>query len=259
MGFFLYRKRKIPILNYKCNDSNLLFWDNFLNQRSDFYISANTKIKSPDILVFMDSRGIGNDFNSSIINSLEKSFINLNLNYLIISRPVELTTWVTFYNTMEINNICPKLIITNMGFVDYTPKKKSIVNKYIYQIENINNDYRINFIEDFRDNRDKTLPLYNVVIGPSIDSKIKKKFNKKSTIIINTPIVNPNIKFERKRPPSFYKCIIEGNNYNQSFSNADIIEIGIFDGKNTYDGVHYTNSGNKIIIKKIRDFINERT
>jgi hypothetical protein len=64
-----------------------------------------------------------------------------------------------------------------------------------------------------------------------------------------------NAKIKRARPPSFFDGIEETNKFYDSLKNCEKIELGGFTEKESYDGVHYSNSGNEIIFGKLEKFL----
>jgi hypothetical protein len=116
------------ILKYNISEfDNLIFYGEGINHRHDFFIRANCSLRDVNTLFFFDSRGISKDYEHSLIKKIvdEMHFFN----YLIIGRPLEITICMTLYNFIQMNNLRPKQIITNMGFVDFTPKKESIIKQ----------------------------------------------------------------------------------------------------------------------------------
>ena len=122
---------KILKHSYKENKINII-GDKF-HQGEDFFIFLKGSIEEAKIVIFFDSRGISKSYNDSLIKMLIDYYVDCNI--IVIVRPLELTTWVTLYNFLCYNNVKPKFIITNLGIVDCTPKKKSICKLMSCQIE----------------------------------------------------------------------------------------------------------------------------
>ena len=111
-------------ISLKIKNSKLYFYDKTFNKNNDFLISTNTKQINYHCLIFLDSRGFSLKSKKNLIDFLKK---NLKKKYLIISRPLEMTTWASLINFLKLNqNIKYRYLITNMGFNDFTPKKKKI-------------------------------------------------------------------------------------------------------------------------------------
>lgn len=115
----------------------------FIFGKGEISTSLENKIfvkgeNSFDFLCFFDSRAMttdeGNHKNTTFSKLLE-FFEKKNISYLAISRPKNLTIFATLLNFLELNkNLKFKNLITNLGFVDYTPKKQANINDMLLQI-----------------------------------------------------------------------------------------------------------------------------
>jgi hypothetical protein len=216
-----------------------------------------------DYLIFVDSRGfVINDtieFSSIyLLKTLMKKY--LGVNYLIISRPKNLTVYSTLINFLNLN---PKLkfknLITNLGFVDCTPKKQNNIDDILSQIELFSKSS--NIIVDHEKYR---LSSGNLELLKSI--KYSKDYllelnsslhSFKKCFFINTPIISGYVNTERKRPNSFFTQLYKTNeliNNIVDLSNKNIL-IDISDLSYTYDGVHFTKTGHHMVFNKIKQSI----
>jgi hypothetical protein len=249
---------EMKILEYKLSDTNVIkFYTNILNSGHDFYITSNCDVEEVDILVFFDSRGISSCFNGSIVEKLINYFENVN--YLIVSRPIEITTWVSLYNFMKLNNIKPKKIITNMGFVDFTPKKMSVIEDIIsqYGLFFDKKELNIDFIEKYTTKNSLEIDLFRVTYPLKFIRSLEKIMNYYKLIILNTPNLTLDFVFPRTRPKSFKKCIKSSNDFNKALNiNSNVLNFPIFSNKLSYDGVHYTEQGNDKIFSILKKIIN---
>lgn len=229
-----------------------------LNEGHDFLINSNCKREDLDILIFLDSRGISAQFEDSLAERLEKYFSDSP--YLIMCRPLELTTWVSLYNFIKINNLSPKKIITNMGFVDFTPKKQVILDDVLKQIEALIGPAhaRSYIVEDYLASSGEVIPLYCVEYSEAYRRKIMDIIGSTPTIIINTPLLKKDIKIKRQRPHSFYTSLSKTNEFNHSLGASYVVDVSLFDENQTYDGVHYTNEGNEIIFSRLKYIFNNQ-
>jgi hypothetical protein len=243
-----------PIITYQLNEKeSLQFYGDTINTRHDFFIHANCKLNEIELLYFFDSRGISNSYNQSLIKHIV-DFLGDRTKYLIIGRPLEITTWVSLYNFIRLNNIHCSKIITNMGFVDFTPKKQSIIDKSVMQYNCYFDESlaHVNFLEKFSPESGDVLDLYMHTYSTSMKKNLENFLSPYSVIIINTPLVNRNYIPPRVRPASFLKGIELANTFNESLNiNAQIVNFKNFSSKETYDGVHYTEKGNQIIFNKL--------
>jgi hypothetical protein len=243
------------LLRYEINSAEtLLFYGNELNTRHDFQIMTNGSLKNVDTLLFFDSRGVSREFDDSIVDLIIRK-ISSNRVFLLVSRPLEITTWMTLFNFLQLNEIAPKTIITNMGFVDFTPKKMSIIEKSICQYDYFfsKNDAEITFLEKYKSQNEGELSLFQQAYPSKFISLLQKLLSSSHNIILNTPSLISEYFFERKRPKSFFEAVLKSNEFNRSLQNQNIVlEFHDFDNSETYDGVHYTEKGNRRIFSQIQ-------
>lgn len=106
-----------------------------LHDGHDFVVRSNAYNSALDYLLFLDSRGISREFEQSLADKLITRLSQLGKTFLLVCRPLELTIWATLIGFLALNKLNPGKIITNMGFVDFTPKKQSILQDAVRQIE----------------------------------------------------------------------------------------------------------------------------
>ncbi len=233
-------------------------------QREHFQIFSNKPNSNYyDYLVFLDSKGycLSNPKVSWIFRLAEK-IDNKNKSYLIITRPKELTIFFSLINFVMLNNIKYKNLITNVGFVDLTPKKINYIRDIIDQNPFKNISIKTKFLTDYFDENSKNIKLYNIIICEKlinlISSFISDNFNQ--IFLIKTFEFKSSIKVERKRPDCFYSLLKETNVLlsNISMLNSNIIEVEIklsqikdF-SKISYDAVHFTEFGHKYIGRNLK-------
>ena len=101
-------------------------------------VFKSTKNTSFDYLLFFDSRAMTIDEENHKNTTLTKTlnlFDKKNISYLAISRPKNLTIFATLLNFLELNkDLKFKNLITNLGFVDFTPKKQENIADMLLQI-----------------------------------------------------------------------------------------------------------------------------
>ena len=120
-------------ISLKIENLNIYFYDKSFNQNRDFLVSTNSKNHNYHTLIFLDSRGFSLKSEKNLITFFKKKFIKKK--YLIISRPLEMTTWATLINFLKLNQkIKYRYLITNMGFNDFTPKKKNLLSMFINKL-----------------------------------------------------------------------------------------------------------------------------
>ena len=184
------------------------------------------------------------------------SLLDKNKKYVAINRPLNLTTWATLWNFLKLNNINPNCVITNVGFVDFTPKKKSNVKEALYQVNHMNPDCT-DGIENLGRYKDKLSEntIYRIRYNSIYTKMIQELVSHHKTVIVKTPDFDSNSKIERARPLSFFRGINESNKFYDNLDNCEKIELEMFSEKESYDGVHYSSVGNDIIFAKLKRFL----
>lgn len=222
----------------------------------DFVVRSNAKSAAIDYLLFLDSRGISRDFENSLANMLIGRISRLGKTYLLICRPLELTIWATLIGFLAINKLNPKKLFTNMGYVDFTPKKQSILLDAVHQVESVVGEgvAETRFVEDYF-SAGRKLPLYSMRYREAYREAVDSIAARFPTVIINTPLTKPVIAIERKRPAAFFLAQAESNKFNRAIAGAQVIDFPDFDESLTYDAVHFTRRGNELIFDRIKDYL----
>lgn len=228
-----------------------------LNDGHDFVIRSNGGRDVLDYLLFLDSRGISREFAGSLADRLVAQISPRGARYLLLCRPLELTTWATLINFITFNKLNPAKIVTNMGFVDFTPKKQSVLQNAIQQVEffvgrDVAESY---FLQNFVSSTGEEIPLYSMSYGGVYRKCIESIVVRQPTVIINTPLVDPGIRIERERPRVFFSALADSNEFNRSICGVQVVDIPDFDETLTCDAVHYTSRGNEVIFDKVKDYI----
>jgi hypothetical protein len=229
-----------------------------LHSGHDFFVKSNAEGNEViDYLIFLDSRGISRQFEQSLADKLISRIDRMQKTYLLICRPVELTIWATLIGFLAYNRVIPKKIITNMGFVDFTPKKRSILLNAIVQVESIlgKGIAKSNFVENFFLSEGDLAPLYSMNYDNAYRVAIEKIAANYPMLIINTPLTEDHIAIERRRPPSFFLAQAKANDFNESIKGALVVDFPNFDETMTYDAVHYTLLGNAIIYNRVKNYL----
>lgn len=245
LSFYIDKKQRI------------VFYGDELNTKDDFIISSKLYNKKLDFLLFFDSRGICKDYKTSLSQKIIK-YLPENKSYLLISRPLEITTWMTLYNFILLNEIIPKKIITNMGFVDFTPKKSTIIEKSIMQYDLFFSkaDAEVNLLEEFFDDNRSQLTLYQQNYPKKFVKSLEELLRGSEIIILNTPLLKKDYNFKRKRPVSFFDAVKKSNHFNHKLKiKKTVIDYERFDNGLCYDGVHFTNEGNERLFLSIKEYL----
>ena len=245
--------RKISL---KIKNSNLYFYNESFNKNNDFMISTNTNNKNYHVLIFLDSRGFSLKSKKNLITFFKKKFKKKK--YLIISRPLEMTTWASLINFLKLNQkITYKYLITNMGFNDFTPKKKKLALNVLKQANLLlDKKAKIEYLEKYIDKKNIKINLYNVNYSKNLVNNLNHQLPNEKLILINTPSLEKKITFTtRARPNSFFKMNTTTIKFNKKIKTLSTINFLNFGNKDTYDGVHYTNFGYTKIFKAINKLI----
>lgn len=173
----------------------------------------------------------------------------------MVCRPLELTTWATLVNFMHFNKLAPQTLVTNMGFVDFTPKKQIILEDAIQQIEAVMGQdiATFDFAENYVLSNGESVPLYSMKYRDAYKEKIEEIVEKQRTFIINTPLVDADICIERERPNSFFSGVADTSEFNRSIKGACVVDFPKIDESFTYDAVHYTKLGSDLIFRIIKE------
>ena len=172
-----------------------------------------------------------------------------------MNRLVELTTWATLINFLTINQISARVMVTNMGFVDFTPKKRATLECAMEQVRSmVGSDQVTMSFPEKRPATDGTLmDLYRIDYGDRYRQIIDCFSCRQRTVILNSPGIGPAASFERRRPMSFFSALTEGNQFNRQIAGAQVIDFEPFDETLTYDAVHYTDRGNELMFSRLKE------
>ncbi|MEN4044800.1 hypothetical protein [Sulfurimonas sp. NWX367] len=231
--------------------------------KENFYLTSH-ELRDYDYLIITDSRGgmtIDLNFHNSFILLLSFFLESFNKSYIIISRPKNLTVFATLINFLKLNSdLRFKYLVTNLGFVDCTPKKQKNIDDIMSQIKqfsNISNTIIKHENYELNDGNSEILKSvkYKEKYLIEITQNLNQRFEK--CYFINTPIVNHSMKMERERPNSFFQQLHVTNKLINDLVNLNgknmLIDIKEFNC--TYDGVHYTKKGHEMIFHKIKESI----
>lgn len=216
----------------------------------DYYVKANAPLSDVKVILFFDSRGVSKNWESSLLKKLLEYFESSS--YLIVARPLELTTWPTLYNFLGLNRLSPELLITNIGIVDFTPKKYSLCQLMVEQVM-FDGEAGVSSIlplETYQLSNGQEEMLFSVDYSEQYKQHLKSFFFNVPILAIKTPAVDPGINIERIRPASFFTQLHKTNKFIDMLG-CTSIDLGCFDNRLTYDAVHWTREGNELVFDKI--------
>jgi hypothetical protein len=140
-----------------------------------------------------------------------------------------------------------------MGFVDFTPKKKSILEDAVRQVDACvePGTAQPSAVERYTASSGEELELFAMSYGPAYRSGIETLADSSTLVVLNTPPVEPGIPIRRHRPSSFFAGLEATNRFNRLLRGATVLDFPVFDETCTYDAVHYTDRGNELIFEAL--------
>ena len=260
MRYLLLRTDIIMLYKLGTSKSNLLDLDFGEGENSDSpenYILANAITHKYDWLIFLDSRGnqISSQSKDNFITFPERiSNQSINQSILFVSRPKYLTCFFSLINFLHKNEIKFKNLLTNVGFVDTTPKKNQTILDILCQASAVGVSLEKKFLCTWKlGNGEKTslnTCYYDDICINYICDVIKTFFF--HSYFLTTPVISEHkISLCRKRPYSFFMQLQEANTLIKKIAlgtEGSIIDIS-YHGINTYDGVHYTENDHNLIFE----------
>ena len=231
-------------------------------ENKTFYSAFNSGDKI-NYLLFFDSRGLAIDDANNCDNALMQKMISKletdGKSYLAICRPKNVTIFATLINFLKSNNLEFEILISNLGFVDYTPKKNSLIYDMKKQISmSYSNNVGSVSLEKYTlangTKEELQTLLYDNKYIQNIQNILIKRFNK--IFLLNTTNFPKSINIQRKRPGSFFEQIAKTNTLIKKIVKVDcdrmhLIDISTVFKNNyslyTFDAVHYTSKGHKVV------------
>ena len=230
-----------------------------LNNEFRILSNKDKSDKEYEYLIFTDSKGnCEENFYSWVDQLTDKLKIN-NVSFLLITRPKEMTIFFSLINFLNNNNdIKFKYLITNIGFVDTTPKKREFIND-IFDQNPFNNKLTKTPLCNYLLNSGEVSTLYTVnydSVTFKIAEILSKRFNE--IHLIGTFEFSKNIKIERKRPDEFYdqlklanKLLLKIQSYSENINYIDVrpnISVQEDESDISFDAVHFTQSGHDLVM-----------
>ena len=215
--------------------------------------------KEYEYLIFTDSKGNCEENFYSWTDQLIDRLKNKSISFLLITRPKEMTVFFSLINFLNNNDdIKFKYLITNIGFVDTTPKKKEFIND-IFDQNPFNNKLTKTPLCNYLLNSGLVSILYTVnydSVTCKIAEILSKRFNE--IHLIGTFEFSKNIKIERNRPDEFYDQLKQSNKFLlkiQSHSvSINYIDANAYismqenESDISFDAVHFTQKGHDLVM-----------
>lgn len=228
----------------------------------DFYLGhrGTSNLSNIDYLLFFDSRGRkSNQPNSDrIIHLIENNLTKSNASYIALSRPVCNTTFFSLLIFLEKCHFKFKNLITNVGFVDLTPKKMEICSDLSSQIQILGMAPPVMIhMGSYLLSKNEVAELFSLdwICYVGEISKRLEMHQLDNIFLVETPVIDSKTEFERNRPAAFFSQLIETNSYinliHNNLKKSKVIPsplpvTGTSISEQIYDGVHYTERAHRI-------------
>jgi hypothetical protein len=205
-------------------------------------------------LIFLDSRGLERDcsIDRTLLYKLCSSFDEQEDSYLVVSRPKNITVFATLVNFINLNDIQFKNLITNLGFVDSTPKKNVFISDIEAQI-NIHFSHKQDkyTFPQYLNSEDELINLYSLTYSDNYINWIAKLLNSSfiERYLITTAVIDPSLKFKRQRPDCFYGQLNVANtiiNRVCTQSSSTLLDVSAL-SLSTIDGVHFNEYAHEML------------
>ena len=246
---------------------------------SDFSIATNVaSVDEIECLVFLDSRGKKSldDGSEYMAAHLAQVFRAQETGYLILTRTHASTTYFTLVNFLRLlnsNRARGKMatLITNVGFVDLTPKKESVIDDLLLQADAAFPGLELSRqrLEDHILSNGETSELFTLDLEPVatlIAEQIAVCFQR--CILVGTHEIPSHVRFSRERPATFYSQLKKTNMLLSSLESElsrRSLAVGLLDPNRgcadlsaaTFDGVHLSFAEHKRLSLEISRCLDE--
>lgn len=222
-------------------------------------------LREYDVLLYLDSRG------SAVEVPGERTWVDLfterldqrKLSYLCICRPKELTVVFSLLNFFVLNRIRVHCLLTNIGFVDMTPKKKDFVQDILGQMsEDLGKDYSIKVrrVCRYRLNTGRVENLFaldlvdfSALVGQKLGEIARK------TLLIGTIELPFHYAISRHRPKAFFQQLKETNAFLRAIAkngkNIRFVScagaLAFARGRPSFDAVHLSQRGHQHVFRRL--------
>jgi hypothetical protein len=182
-------------------------------------------------------------------------------------RPKDCTVFLTLLNFLRANKLKFRCLVLQVGFVDFTPKKRAVINDILRQRQgHFKNGFPVEKLGKYRLSSKKKEYLYSIDFDrPGFKREIVRTVMEYSgcTVFVGALEVDPKIRLERARPPEFYGKLADSNKFLEDLCKmgrriyyiAPICDSRIRSGRYTYDGVHCTELGHRKVYGAVKDMI----
>lgn len=224
-----------------------------------------------DLAIFTDSRGARlEDPRSGWARMLFESRRGWVSSAILAVRPRDCTVFFTLVNFLRLNGLYVKDLVIQVGLVDFTPKKMSVIDDIMAQASPYfdGTGFEIGKLSRYSLSSGETEYLHSIdmdrpdFIGSVSDCLAERCAN---VIMLGSNEVTPDIRIDRKRPPEFFPKIKESNEFLRKLSGEcpvakyvdplDRAPLGA-DAYST-DGVHYTAEAHIIVRDRLSGILRD--
>lgn len=236
----------------------------------DFKIHIGKSVKPGqeiDYLIYFSSKGSRvSRGDSQPVHERICSFLeNRHPNSIVVSRPTTNTTLISLIYLLRKLNVSVSNLITDVGFLDFTPKNSANLLDYEVQMNEVYPGFllpHINLIEDYYSIYGESVALFRneVEVTGDLFSKEISRFIKRGVFLVMGFIPN-EILLHLKKPLSINPCYEHYRVYMNKFFNKDelsLIDLQLSDldfKKYFIDDAHLSSSGHEwiegLIIKEL--------
>lgn len=233
------------------------------NADADFRVFSTCPEIAPayDVLIFTDSKGSVSDIPGSPCwtDMLAEQLSSEGRSCLLIVRPKVLTTFFTLLNFMAGNRITFRSLITNVGFVDFTPKKEEYMIDIMDQAptSEIRSCLSYRKLSTYQLSSGEEQPLYTFEYG-AIEERIARLLAERFeySLLTGTMEFSSDIPIPRQRPPEFFSQLratnefifkVAQHSHSVHFVQPLKFPLSCFGEVLSLDAVHFTEYGHRKI------------
>lgn len=219
-----------------------------------------------DFLIFTDSKGMTlkqDEVSSTWTHMLATERTEAGFTVLLVTRPKVITVFFTLVNFVRNNSVKFDFLITNLGFVDHTPKKKEFLEDLVHQLPDSFplNELSLKDLGTYKlsSGKEELLFSYNYSTIPElIGYELNRSF--RFCVLIGIIEFNSKIKIDRVRPEYFFEQLRTSNEFifNITKKSPSMIFFQYlraplsYPEKISYDAVHFTSFGHKQLFQNIK-------
>lgn len=208
-------------------------------------------------LYYFDSRGsrTTDSDSKSLYEYIITNHIVNDQDLIIEVRPLELTTFASLLEYIKDFNGTISKLVTNVGFVDFTPKKTVLLEEHRSTCARMGIEYVERVVEkDFVLRNGERCDLYSINYGDSFIEFIEGYLSNipEITFLSTSANFENHVLWKRMRPKSFFDGIQETNKFLNLLANRNP-NISIIDLKDiqTFDGVHWDSHSHLEIFRRL--------